>query len=642
MRQTRQIMTYVLSLSLLLAAGDAGARSNRDRPARTGLFLRNGRVAANLPQDGTIAPAWHEESLAGLRWPGAKGTEFAGSGGFYLRFRVVGDEEFTYVSPDDFSLLEPGSSGASLFEGCPGGIRYPVAGCDDDGDGLVDEDPFDGLDNDGDGSTDEDFCAIGNSMTVSRAGVPRAGIFLTQCGYLWSFGHVRDFIAFSTRIDYSPEDPEKAAPLAGFGIAQAIDLDIGDGSDERRGEDDSFFYMRSAENGDSSGSGADLPDGRELFFAAAGGGAARESFGAVVILGAALTSGADGNNTLPAGIGPGSALAVALPAVMPAEYDVRNIWDEKEPPEDPAGEDEPGLTEDPGTGLEFRPEGDFLAGGRVSGDHSIIYTIGDIPALLPGEGVRIDWAVVFGRSPERLAENVARAVETYRGARDGEGRWNRWIVPARKAERIEVPARLAPVWFQGKRMPAVSIALPSDSDEEVEWLKVSTGMIESFEQIEGRVVATVPMELIERGSPLLVEGQLSDGTIFRALISVEEIEIFTGDDSTAPDKLPEDCLKIFPNPFVLDLNISLNVEESPAELYRSADRTTSGISSVRVYDVKGRLVRTVLEEEFLHPGEYSMGWDGKDENGIQVQPGVYYCKLQIGDRSVTKRVVLLR
>ncbi|HSG27508.1 MAG TPA: hypothetical protein VLA34_03435, partial [Candidatus Krumholzibacterium sp.] len=270
MRQNRLIMTSLLSLSLFCAAGDAVARSNGERPARTDLFLRNGRVTANLPQDGTLAPAWHEESLAGLRWPGAGGAEFAGSGGFYLRFRAAGDEEFTYVSPDDFSLLEPGSSGISLFEGCPGGIRYPAAGCDDDGDGLVDEDPFDGLDNDTDGSTDEDFCAIGHGMAVSRAGVPRAGIFLTQCSYIWSFGHVRDFIAFSTRIDYSPEDPDRALPLAGFGIAQALDLDIGDGSDEKRGEDDSFFFMRPAagrpdESGGASRDEAAFPDGREIF-----------------------------------------------------------------------------------------------------------------------------------------------------------------------------------------------------------------------------------------------------------------------------------------------------------------------------------------------------------------------------------------
>jgi hypothetical protein len=37
-----------------------------------------------------------------------------------------------------------------------------------------------------------------------------------------------------------------------------------------------------------------------------------------------------------------------------------------------------------------------------------------------------------------------------------------------------------------------------------------------------------------------------------------------------------------------------------------------------------------------------MGWDGKDEGGTRVAPGVYYCRLQIGERSLTRRVILLR
>ncbi len=67
-----------------------------------------------------------------------------------------------------------------------------------------------------------------------------------------------------------------------------------------------------------------------------------------------------------------------------------------------------------------------------------------------------------------------------------------------------------------------------------------------------------------------------------------------------------------------------------------------GIGSLRVYDVKGRLVRIVLTDEVLHPGEHTLGWDGTDETGTKVSPGVYYCRLQIGDRSLTRRVILLR
>lgn len=67
-----------------------------------------------------------------------------------------------------------------------------------------------------------------------------------------------------------------------------------------------------------------------------------------------------------------------------------------------------------------------------------------------------------------------------------------------------------------------------------------------------------------------------------------------------------------------------------------------GAGSVKIYDIRGRLVRTVLTEEILHPGEHTLGWDGSDETGMRVAPGVYYCRLQIGERSLTKRVILLR
>ena len=46
------------------------------------------------------------------------------------------------------------------FEGAPSGLRR----FDDDGDGLIDEDPLDGADNDGDGRIDEDFAGISQQM----------------------------------------------------------------------------------------------------------------------------------------------------------------------------------------------------------------------------------------------------------------------------------------------------------------------------------------------------------------------------------------------------------------------------------------------------------------------------------------------
>ncbi len=55
---------------------------------------------------------------------------------------------------------------AKAADGDPGGQRGFAARADDDGDGRVDEDRLDGRDNDGDGQVDEDHAAIGDAMTV--------------------------------------------------------------------------------------------------------------------------------------------------------------------------------------------------------------------------------------------------------------------------------------------------------------------------------------------------------------------------------------------------------------------------------------------------------------------------------------------
>jgi FlgD Ig-like domain len=51
-------------------------------------------------------------------------------------------------------------------EGQTGGQRGFSSQADDDGDGLVDEDQLDGKDNDGDGRIDEDFAAVSDAMTA--------------------------------------------------------------------------------------------------------------------------------------------------------------------------------------------------------------------------------------------------------------------------------------------------------------------------------------------------------------------------------------------------------------------------------------------------------------------------------------------
>ena len=106
-------------------------------------------------------------------------------------------------------------------------------------------------------------------------------------------------------------------------------------------------------------------------------------------------------------------------------------------------------------------------------------------------------------------------------------------------------------------------------------------------------------------------------------------------------RLPEDALQLFPNPFVSTVNINLHLYSS-GEISISRFDIAGTQSSIKVYDVQGRLVRTIFETESFQPGDYNFTWDGLDRNGSRVSPGVYYCKLQVGRLTLTKRVILLR
>ena len=61
-----------------------------------------------------------------------------------------------------------------------------------------------------------------------------------------------------------------------------------------------------------------------------------------------------------------------------------------------------------------------------------------------------------------------------------------------------------------------------------------------------------------------------------------------------------------------------------------------------MYDVSGRLVRTLLSESVLEAGGYETQWDGTDGTGAAVASGVYFYHLTAGGESVTRKMILIR
>ena len=62
---------------------------------------------------------------------------------------------------------------------------------------------------------------------------------------------------------------------------------------------------------------------------------------------------------------------------------------------------------------------------------------------------------------------------------------------------------------------------------------------------------------------------------------------------------------------------------------------------LRIYDVKGALVRTIVDAP-QSQGSHSVIWDGNDGNGNAASPGVYFSRLEAGDVSGVSKMIVLR
>lgn len=80
-----------------------------------------------------------------------------------------------------------------------------------------------------------------------------------------------------------------------------------------------------------------------------------------------------------------------------------------------------------------------------------------------------------------------------------------------------------------------------------------------------------------------------------------------------------------PNPFSSSTTVSFSLAES-------------GHAKIRIYDVSGRLVRALLNEE-LPVGRHETVWDGRDARDRAVSNGVYFLRLESAGRTATRKVL---
>ncbi|RLC52323.1 MAG: hypothetical protein DRZ79_01350, partial [Candidatus Cloacimonadota bacterium] len=108
--------------------------------------------------------------------------------------------------------------------------------------------------------------------------------------------------------------------------------------------------------------------------------------------------------------------------------------------------------------------------------------------------------------------------------------------------------------------------------------------------------------------------------------------IATGDPTFADQYyVPESetiTISNFPNPFKPMTKISLNMPNSEKV-------------ALRIYNLKGQLVKTLVDDN-IKSGKSTYVWNGTDEQNNKVASGLYFYKLETANRTVTKKMIMLK
>ena len=95
-----------------------------------------------------------------------------------------------------------------------------------------------------------------------------------------------------------------------------------------------------------------------------------------------------------------------------------------------------------------------------------------------------------------------------------------------------------------------------------------------------------------------------------------------------------------PRPAV-SLAATLAVKPNPFRPATTVSFTLAGPARtcVSVFDAQGRRVRTLLDETLLEAGPHAVSWDGRDDTGHAVRPGLYLARAVSGTEHASRRLV---
>lgn len=150
---------------------------------------------------------------------------------------------------------------------------------------------------------------------------------------------------------------------------------------------------------------------------------------------------------------------------------------------------------------------------------------------------------------------------------------------------------------------------------------------------------------IARRTPAVAAGSGRTGiTRFRITQAPPQAGAQYNVERVSPDLIPglADAAGLAPGSRVIapDLREQVRANGIMALAFAVPDGTAARVE-IRIHDAAGRIVRHLSDESF-EPGAYRLQWDGNDEAGAKVAPGVYIAVMQAPGYRGTTRLVVVR
>jgi len=172
---------------------------------------------------------------------------------------------------------------------------------------------------------------------------------------------------------------------------------------------------------------------------------------------------------------------------------------------------------------------------------------------------------------------------------------------------------VAPDLVAGDKIYTVSVVFPDTSAQNVNFKYLFNGVYEGS-TVGNRYFSIDPDNYDAMGNPQILP-----------------VDVF---QSLGVSPVPDRGLSLMqleqntPNPFNPSTKISFSVARA-------------GNGSLKIYNVRGEIVRTLLTGQFA-AGPGQVVWNGRSDTGEAAGSGVYFYRLEIGTEAQTRRMVLLK